>query len=1364
MAAGTSPTLSLKVHAPEAIAQFDAMTASARALRGELSALQQSGTSAGGGNAAITRLESQVKELTAGLRASQAQVEALETQIKSSSVEAQRALRAEAAEEKAKNKAAQDGARETARVKKQAAKEAADAERGALANLPTFRANGLSFAGGQVAASGADIGGLTRTQAADLQTYIARHAEEMRVRAAGVLEARAIAENEARTRALGVARVQAENENESRIRAAGVTQYKALTDNETRTRAMGALQARAQMDHEARERALGLAHVAAIAEDEARTRRLAGLQIAAAIEDARREETAARERALLARKEQTVQEAKQRATEGTARSAARGAAGASGAMFLTYGQNIPALAATFGAGMAIKESISEGAAFEKTMAFVRIASEDTRESIAATSKELIQMARNGSLFKPTELAEGLRKLAEAGFETRDAMTALTPVMSLATLGETSVAKAAEITQGMMHAFNLTAADSARIGDVMAKAANISATNVLAMGEAMKQSSSVASRYNLTIEDQGTLLAILAKQNITGSAAGTSLMNMFRELDPTTVRAKHAMDQIKFSAYDAATGGFKPMVQIVQELAQKLKGFDDKGFNRFLDDAFNNRGSKLAFAAIKDANADLPKFRVLLEEASKGTGYMAQSMLVLGDTADGAFKRLKSSAEAAFTEAFNSKEFTSSLNAMAAAVADPKFISSVTALVSAFGYLVAKAIELAAPLGTAAEGIKYLIDGYGRLETSVTSFFRGTDTAAASSSLISANGGVSALAGKGGMLGMSIFGGWLPFDFLGKINTIGAALRGIFSFGTGGVGAGPALELEQRLAKLDATIKGEIEGGRGAGTAGGGSAAYKAAVAERQQVAIERMKMLEKMKLPPSGRLPDVDPYEVDGRQASSNMTGIVAAGAKKEYDRINGAEEQAKRARIDQQDALAKIELAKIEAQAKREQATLDAKHRYGLISEAEYTDEIESLNERRAAKVSELIAVEMIAQQKKIAGLKMEGPRITETTKLLQLQARAAAALAAAEGVREDRELRLAGEQKKRDDANRGAAAAYMSDLEKIAEAQELSRRKAREAIDNELLSGSDAAANTARLAVEQAYMATEAKLRRDIAQLTAEDTQASREKLAVLEPILRMLEKQRQAEEDTAAVSARANRERQREFSYGWRQAYQKYVEDATNSAQMARDMFSATTKSMEDALVKFAQTGKLSFKDFANSVIVELERIIAKKAAAGIMGAIFDLGKMVIGSIGGSPGITGSAGLGASDLGGISAGLAHSGGVAGGVMEASRNVNAALFGNATRYHGGGIVPGEVPIIAKHGEGIFTPEQMSHLQIAGQSQGQGNVQINVTVNADTGETDVKADGDKKGEALGKRMAEVARAVIQQERRPGGLLQKGSS
>ena len=192
------------------------------------------------------------------------------------------------------------------------------------------------------------------------------------------------------------------------------------------------------------------------------------------------------------------------------------------------------------------------------------------------------------------------------------------------------------------------------------------------------------------------------------------------------------------------------------------------------------------------------------------------------------------------------------------------------------------------------------------------------------------------------------------------------------------------------------------------------------------------------------------------------------------------------------------------------------------------------------------------------------------------------------------------------------------------------------------------------------------------------------------------------------------RANTEYQRSFEYGAKSALKSYIDDATNAAKRAQQVTVSAFRSMEDALTRFVMTGKLDFRSLADSIVADLVRIQIQRAItlplANWLGS-------VIPGIGGTT--TGGAfPAGSSDLMGTMANVAHSGGVIGTDVLMTRSVQPALFTNAPRFHTGGIVRGEVPIIAQEGEAVFTRGQMRALGgalTARQQQPAVNVQVNV-------------------------------------------------
>ena len=196
------------------------------------------------------------------------------------------------------------------------------------------------------------------------------------------------------------------------------------------------------------------------------------------------------------------------------------------------------------------------------------------------------------------------------------------------------------------------------------------------------------------------------------------------------------------------------------------------------------------------------------------------------------------------------------------------------------------------------------------------------------------------------------------------------------------------------------------------------------------------------------------------------------------------------------------------------------------------------------------------------------------------------------------------------------------------------------------------------------------------------------------------------------------RANAEYQRSFEYGAKSALKTYIDDATNAAKRAQQVTVNAFRSMEDALTRFVMTGKLDFRSLADSIVADLVRIQIQRAIT--LPLANWLGSVIPGmgaGIGG--GAAGSAfPVGSSDLMGTMTNVAHSGGVIGADALVTRSVNPGLFTNAPRFHTGGIVRGEVPIIAQEGEAVFTRGQMRALGgalTARQHPAPVNVQVNV-------------------------------------------------
>jgi len=93
------------------------------------------------------------------------------------------------------------------------------------------------------------------------------------------------------------------------------------------------------------------------------------------------------------------------------------------------------------------------------------------------------------------------------------------------------------------------------------------------------------------------------------------------------------------------------------------------------------------------------------------------------------------------------------------------------------------------------------------------------------------------------------------------------------------------------------------------------------------------------------------------------------------------------------------------------------------------------------------------------------------------------------------------------------------------------------------------------------------------------------------------------------------------------GLTEAWDSYKAAALDTAGQIKSNFENFTSGLEDAFVNFVQTGKLSFKSLANSILADLARIAFKKAVLGMAGLFgFAAGGSVMG---GTPIIVGERG---------------------------------------------------------------------------------------------------------------------------------------
>jgi lambda family phage tail tape measure protein len=109
-------------------------------------------------------------------------------------------------------------------------------------------------------------------------------------------------------------------------------------------------------------------------------------------------------------------------------------------------------------------------------------------------------------------------------------------------------------------------------------------------------------------------------------------------------------------------------------------------------------------------------------------------------------------------------------------------------------------------------------------------------------------------------------------------------------------------------------------------------------------------------------------------------------------------------------------------------------------------------------------------------------------------------------------------------------------------------------------------------------------------------------------------------------------------REFTTGWKKALNEYADAASNSAKKAENLFKKATGGMEDALVKFAKTGKFEWKNFVAMMLEELLRAQIQQIFAQLLGGMQE-------SMGGMSSLFGGGGGGQQQSGDSGGGILDS-----------------------------------------------------------------------------------------------------------------------
>lgn len=1157
--------------------------------------------------------------------------------------------------------------------------------------------------------------------------------------------------------------------------------------------------------------------------------------------------------------------------------AARGLSGALGGLWMTYGSIAPLLAGAALAG-SMKQIFTVGKELEYQFNFVRAISGEATVSMSKFGE-----AVKGSLQAPVEAAQGLRVLAQAGLNTEQALAALPNVLKLATVGETDMANAALSATSIMHTFGLEVGNIGHIGDVFAKAAAVSATSVKEMMEAMKQASSIANIYGVSIEETGAALATLANRGIEGSAAGTAIRNMLKELaSPATEKAAYALQQYGIQIFNA-DGSAKSLTDNLEQLANVTARMSSETKAKFLEDLFNERGAKAANILL----SDLGKMNESLQDirrSSEGLGFMTEAQIQISQSTTGMVAGLRNELQMVFANVFTEvepqiKQVLVSIRELVTSEGFKEFFVSLATTVADFSRVLVEHADVVKTVVLAYAGFKILTTvGSAAIVASTAVAGLSTSFGALVAPVLAASGAMGTVAA-----GATVAGG--------SLTALAAVLSGPLAIGLGAAAAAYAVYTLSQEATTEEQRKlmNELDGaneahGRMADSVKSarlaleaendvlriqidlmrqGMSAADAYGQAKKQTSIDDAKATRdkaKAALLAAQGAVDANPVDQAGGQtkeqtanfklrdnALKNLAAaekhvedlatenIRAGMARREQLTLQQQQSDQKRlegynSRIEQLKKAAAAAESDLNAPIYgKDQATKDArkKHLQGTVEAwkqaqaagldtpfdtSKFDDKSVQDEARRKAAALDALNVKYERKPAKTKGapglgVQEEPEQIKLAKELLKTELaeidtayanhyltleqytgkRMEAAIREAETeiMAHDSLRQTAVELGNKAEAERQAAAmvtAGQKAMTAVAEEEKkrtqglqaltiASQEFARSEADSILQMQQDL--QWARLSTVEQRKLTEAR-RIDLEFRNKVQNADGTPKINVgsdeYNQIKRTYDERKRLREEFVQEEWDASRS----WAQGWATASKDYYESVTNSATAAADVFRTTTDAMADALTEFVMTGKLEFKDFAQSVIKEIVNIQMKALAAQAVG----------GSGGLFGGIMGMLGMGGGAATAGPSAVAGGGSWLGAIPSLVTSANGNVFSGSPSLHQyANTVQSSPKMFAfdtLHGfakGGVFAeagPEAVMPLtrdsngrlgvQATG-GGGAGNVSVvnNITINKDGGASatsSTEGSGDyEQSKQLTRRIESAVMDVISREKRSGGIL-----
>ncbi len=248
---------------------------------------------------------------------------------------------------------------------------------------------------------------------------------------------------------------------------------------------------------------------------------------------------------------------------------------------------------------------------------------DTAREVGRTTK-----------FTTADAAQGLQSLAGAGFEVEASLKLLPSVANFAAAAKMDLATATQTAGQALNAFAMSSKDAVvqsenlvKISDMLAETDRRTMADMYGLGETVSWAAGRFTAAGQSIETFGAIAGGLADVAVEGSAAGTVMRNMIKNLTAIGPKGKKALKQIGLGMDDIRdkNGDMTNLVDLLGKMEAPIKKLGTHTRSKVLGDIFGERAVRGVIPLLNKGIAGVKQLEIELKSASGASKEMGDQL-------------------------------------------------------------------------------------------------------------------------------------------------------------------------------------------------------------------------------------------------------------------------------------------------------------------------------------------------------------------------------------------------------------------------------------------------------------------------------------------------------------------------------------------------------------------------------------------------------------------------------------------------------------------------------------------------------------------------------------------------------------------